>query len=258
MEGGANISESIDELRKKVALSCRILAMMGLVKEITGHVSFRISEKEMLMRCRGDDEYGLAYTEETAVRRMDFNGQGPEITPNYQTALELPIHGEIYRNRPDVNCVIHAHPPASLVCGISDLEIRPIIGAYDPTAMSLTLGGVPIYPRSVLIRNQELANSLISVMGANDVCLMKGHGITVTGKSIEEATVRAIKFESLAQITLQVAQLGRTAPDIPWMDIEDFVRTSKGGSMLSRGVEWVWRHYVKLLEEKEGNTNGTN
>ena len=49
---------------------------------------------------------------------------------------------------------------------------------------------------------------------------MKGHGITVTGKTVEEATVRALNFNTLARATLQVAQTGRKAADISLDDIE--------------------------------------
>src|SRR5262249_20887483 len=62
---GAGMTDAEAELRAKVALACRILAVAGLVKEITGHVSARISgADEMLIRCRGEDEYGLRWTSE--------------------------------------------------------------------------------------------------------------------------------------------------------------------------------------------------
>ena len=47
---------------------------------------------------------------------------------------------------------------------------------------------------------------MIEIMGEKPICLMKGHGITVIGKTIEEATVRALNFNTLARATLQVAQ----------------------------------------------------
>ena len=60
-----------------MALSCRVLAMMGLVKELTGHVSARIpGADEMFLRCRGVDEYGLPFTSVNAVQQVDFDGSG--------------------------------------------------------------------------------------------------------------------------------------------------------------------------------------
>ncbi|MFI5270147.1 MAG: class II aldolase/adducin family protein, partial [Chloroflexota bacterium] len=63
----------LDELKGKVAQACRILAMTGLVREITGHVSARVpGAEEMILRCRGEDEFGLPYTQAGAIRRMSF------------------------------------------------------------------------------------------------------------------------------------------------------------------------------------------
>ncbi len=62
--------ETLNDLRKKVALSCRILAMEGLVEGILGHVSARIAgTNEMLIRCRGNGECGVLFTKPSDIRR---------------------------------------------------------------------------------------------------------------------------------------------------------------------------------------------
>ena len=62
----------------KVATASRILGMLGLVRESTGHVSARIpGTDEMWVRCRGGDENGLVFTGLHNVRRTDFDGEGP-------------------------------------------------------------------------------------------------------------------------------------------------------------------------------------
>ena len=83
-------------------------------------------------------------------------------------------------------------------------------------------------------------------MGEKNICVMKGHGITVTGKTIEEATVRALNFNTLARVTLQVANTGRRAPDITAQDIE---RLPDLGSTFND--LWVWRYYLKKLHEED-------
>ncbi len=71
-------------------------------------------------------------------------------------------------------------------------------------------------------------------MGEKSICLMKGHGITVTGKTVEEATVRAL---NLAKGTLQVAQTGQIAPDISPEDIKTLPDL---GSTFND--TWIWRY----------------
>ncbi len=238
------------ELRGTVALACRILAAAGLVKEITGHVSARIPDTaEMMIRCRGEDEYGLRFTSEVQIRRLDFSGLGPGLGERHVAPLELPIHGETYRTHAGVGAVVHAHPPAALLCGLAGVALRPVFGAFDPEALELAAGGVPVYPRAVLIDRAELAAELLGAMGSAPACLMRGHGITVVGRTVEEATVRAIKLETLARVTWQLAAAGRTVADVPADEIESFTRRSAGGSVIPGGVQYLWRHYARLAEE---------
>ena len=241
------MAESMEEQREKIALSCRILAMEGLVDEILGHVSARIADTdEMWIRCRSPEEEGVRYTTVDAVRRVDFDGKGPHKGEQYQVPNELPIHGEIYKKRPEVDCVIHAHPKEALICGITELEFRPIFGAFNITAMRLALEGIPVFPRSYLVNRPELAAPMIEIMGEKSICLMKGHGITVTGKTIEEATVRALSFNTLARATLQVAQTGRKAPAI---SADDIAKLPDLGSTFND--TWVWRYYLRKLKEED-------
>lgn len=242
-QGYAYFRESMDELREKVALSCRILANEGLVEGMLGHVSVRLSDDEMLIRCRSEGDYGVLFTKSTDIRRVNFDGHGEDLGDEYGAPKELPIHGETFKFRPEVGCVIHAHPPANLICGIANLELRPIFGAFNIPAMRMALEGVPVYERSALVTRPDLAAELIEAMGSKSVCVMKGHGVTVTGQTIEEATVRALNLNILAQVTLQVAQTGREVPDIPHEDVGELPDLGSRFNDL-----WVWRHHAKLLE----------
>lgn len=238
--------EHLQAWRRKVAQACRILAMEGLVDGILGHVSVRVDEKHMLIRCRGAQETGVRYTSADAIRLVDYDGNGEDLLGHYEVPKELPIHGEMYKTRPEVGCVIHAHPPSALICGISELEFKPIFGAFNIPAMRMALQGIPVYPRSVLVTRPDLAAPMIEIMGDRQICLMKGHGITVTGKTVEEATVRALNFHILAQVTLEVARLGKSASPIPVEDVEELPDL---GSTFNDS--WAWKHYVTKLEKDD-------
>jgi ribulose-5-phosphate 4-epimerase/fuculose-1-phosphate aldolase len=241
------VADPTEPLREKIMLSCRILAMEGMVERITGHVSARITDSdEMWIRCRSPEEEGVRYTTIDAIRRVDFDGKGPHKGEQYQVPNELPIHGEIYKKAPAVGCVIHAHPPEALICGITDLAFRPIFGAFNIPAMRMALDGIPVFPRSYLVTRPELAAPMIEIMGEKTICLMKGHGMTVIGKTVEEATMRALNFNMLAKATLQVAQTGRKAPDI---SAEDLEKLPDLGSTFND--TWIWRYYVRKLKEED-------
>jgi ribulose-5-phosphate 4-epimerase/fuculose-1-phosphate aldolase len=241
------MAEATEDLREKIALSCRILAMEGCVEGVLGHVSARISGREqMWIRCRGPEEQGVRYTTVDAIRCVDFDGRSPFLGDDYKVPNELPIHGEIYKKRPDVGCVVHAHPTEALVCGITELDFRPIFGAFNIPAMRMALEKIPRFPRSYLVTRPELAAPLIAAMGEKNICLMKGHGVTATGKTVEEATVRTLNLHALAKITLQAAQTGRTAPEI---SLEDVAELPDLGSTFND--LWAWRYYVRKLGDQE-------
>lgn len=240
----------IEALQEKVALACRILAMEGMVNDILGHVSVRIPKTdEMLIRCRGEEEFGLPFTTSSAIRRVDFDGKGDLSGGRYEIPLELPIHGEIYKYRSDVQCVVHAHPPAIVALALTGVPLRPIFGAYNIPAMRMALEGIPFFPRSIHIRRPEIAAQLIAVMGNQDVCVMKAHGITVVGRSIEEAVVRALNLNTLARMTLEVAKTGQPMPEISQQDIVEF---TSAGPVLPGQEKWVWRYLARKLEQLQG------
>lgn len=253
LSGGEN--PGLAELRGKVALACRILAREGLVRDITGHVSARIpGTDEMLIRCRGEDEYGLAFTSTGQIRRLDFDGRGPGLGDEHVAPLELPIHGQVYKARADVGAVVHAHPTATLLCGLAGVELRPVFGAYDPYAMEVAAEGVPVFPKPVLIDGPEIAAELLAALGSGNVCLMRGHGITVLGETVERATIRALKLEALARIAWELSRAGHTAPDIAADEIASFRRGP--GGVIPGGEQWLWRHYARLADGPPGGSPG--
>ena len=192
----------------------------------------------------GGREYGMKYTTSDQIKEMDFDGNCPELE-GYRLVTELPVHGEIYRSRPDVGAVVHAHPTASTLCAMAGLELRPIVGAYDPDVTRLVLSGVPKYKRSVTVNSRELAATMLAVMGKSDALLMDAHGVVVTGKTIEDATVRAIQLEHLAELHLELAKIGVIPKDISEEDLAHF---TERGQALSFNGESQWRYYVKELE----------
>jgi ribulose-5-phosphate 4-epimerase/fuculose-1-phosphate aldolase len=225
--------------RATVAQACRILAMEGLVEGVLGHVSVRAGENRMLIRCRGRDERGLMFTTERDVRQTDLDGTLVDAAEGYTVPNELPIHGEVFRARPEVNAVVHAHPSAVLLCGVAGLELRPVFGAYNIPAMRMALEGVPVYRRSVLVRRSDLAHEMLAAMGDRPVCVLKGHGVTVTGASVEAAVVRALNLNALATVTLELARLGARPEDVPDEDVAELPDLGSAFNDLS-----VWRYLV--------------
>src|SRR4051794_41033799 len=133
-------------LRTLIAAACRVLAGRGLSDGILGHISLRIDEHLLLVRCRGPRERGLGYTTAEDIRLVDLDGQAGasgELDNGYSVPNDLPLHTEVLRARSDINV---AHPPDVVATDLAGIAIRPIVGAFDIPGTRLAAGGVPVYP----------------------------------------------------------------------------------------------------------------
>jgi ribulose-5-phosphate 4-epimerase/fuculose-1-phosphate aldolase len=230
-------------LRRSIAEACRILALQGLAEDVLGHVSVRTGPAELLVRCRGPHERGLLFTTRDDVHQVPLHGEPPELPGGYVPPSELPIHTEVLRRRPEVQAVVHAHPPAVITADLAGLSLRPIVGAYNIPATRLARDGIPVYPRGVLIRRAELAAEMADAMGDSPACVLRGHGVTTTGATIAEAVIRTLNLEALARITLGVAAAGGQPRDLP---AEDLAELPDLGSTLNE--QHLWRYHLARLE----------
>jgi ribulose-5-phosphate 4-epimerase/fuculose-1-phosphate aldolase len=234
----------LDDLRDTVATACRILGRTGVAREITGHVSARIPGRphEMLLRCRTEAESGLAATTVEAIRTVDLRTGAVDDPTQADVPVELPIPAAVLAARPDVAAVVHVHPKHCLLCGIAGVPLRPIYGAYDHHASLLVEDGLPVLETSVLIRDDTTAAALVAALGSAGACLMRGHGITVVGASVEQATLRTLRLEHLAEITWQLHLAGYTGA-LPAEELAAFA-SARSQPVLPKGERWAWNHYA--------------
>jgi ribulose-5-phosphate 4-epimerase/fuculose-1-phosphate aldolase len=231
-----------DSPERIIALACRLLAHRGLAEDILGHVSVRRGADALYVRCRGPRERGLLFTDPDDVHLVSLDGD-PVVPDGYQAPNELPIHREVLRARPDVEAVVHVHPPAVVAADLAGLTLAPVVGAYNIPAMRMALDGIPVYPRAVLIRNPGLGKEVAAALGDRPVCLLRGHGIVAVGETVQQAVVRALNVTALASITLQASQHGHTPPALA---AEDIAELPDLGSAFND--EMVWRSYLARLE----------
>jgi ribulose-5-phosphate 4-epimerase/fuculose-1-phosphate aldolase len=215
--------EAAQAARHAVATACRILAHRGLAEDVLGHVSVR-TEGGLLVRCRGTHERGLLFTGLADVREVSQGGELTETgeleeAARYNVPNELPIHTEILRARPDVNSVVHVHPPAVVAADLAGLPLHPIVGAYNIPASRMASDGIPTYPRSVLVNSPALGRELADALGDKGACVMRGHGIVAVGATIEEAVSRALNIDALARMTLRATVNGRPPAPLPPEDL---------------------------------------
>lgn len=236
------------DLRAEVARACRVLGTLGLTREPAGHVSVRDGD-HLLIKARGDGESGLRYAEESDVIAVDLDGTKLDGRDDLSVPQEVHIHIGVYRARPDVGAVVHVHPLAATLLTVCDVDLLPLVGAYDPLAMRLAARGIPRYPRSILVSTPDLGADLATALGDAPACLMSGHGLTSAGGDIAEAALSAIKVAELADLNYRARLLGTPRP-VSDEDIAAF-----GGSRSTTSAAMIastWRYYCRTTGQDGG------
>ncbi|HEV8014181.1 MAG TPA: class II aldolase/adducin family protein [Stellaceae bacterium] len=244
-----------DDLRALVAQSCRVLGRLDLTNAATGHVSARIpGQDRVLIRARGPDETGVRYTTSEEIVETDFDGKLIDRSrPGLAVPNEIFIHTEIYKSRPEINAVVHIHPPMVVLFTICDRPLLPFYGAFDPPSALLAIEGIPTYQRSITITTPALGQDLVKTMDGATVCMMRGHGITAAGPSIETASLKAIQLNELALMNYRAQLLGDPSP----IAAEDQAALRSRGTARPPGsagdgaqkyVMSAWRYYCALTD----------
>jgi ribulose-5-phosphate 4-epimerase/fuculose-1-phosphate aldolase len=231
-----------------VANACRVLGARGLAEDILGHISLRTGRDRMLVRCRGPREEGLFVTRPADVREVDLDGSPVDDLGDWAVPQELPIHAEILRARPDVDAVVHCHPPSVLLAGLEGVPLRPVFGAYNIPAARMAHDGVPVYPRSVLVRRPELGREVAAALGTASVLVLRGHGIATVGSgphAVEQAVGRALALDVLARVSVESARLGGRAAELPSEDVAEL--PDLGGSF---NDVMLFRHHLARLRHE--------
>jgi 3,4-dihydroxyphthalate decarboxylase len=106
----------------------------------------------------------------------------------------------------------------------------------------LAAGGVPVFPRGVLVRDRRLAQQMVTAMAGRPVVVLRGHGLTSAGTVVQEAVLNAIAVDQIAQLSLTVVAAGGSLTDLPAEDMAEL--PDLGGAF---NHDTAWRHELARL-----------
>ena len=187
-------------LRQKAALTCRILADEGHESALAGQITARADKPGTYWML----SFGLGFDEAQARNIVlcddDLNlleGEGM-VNPSNR------FHLWIYRHRPEVNAIVHTHPP---YCSALSLLGEELVAAhmdtsmfYDDCAFLAEWPGVPI--------GDEEGRIIHEALGDKRAILLAHHGQLVACNTIEEAAVLAVFIERAAKMQIMARAIG--------------------------------------------------
>lgn len=191
------------DLRLAVVECGRVCYGRGLMTANDGNISTRLGEDRVLITpsglCKGR-------MDENDLLIVDLDGNLTWVHPRrkFTPSSETPMHLEVYRQRPDVWAVIHAHPvfaTALTVAGVPfPADVLPEV--------ALTLGDVPT-SRYATPSSHDDADAIRELVHSHDAVLLRQHGALTLGRDLDAALTHLERIEHVAQVYWRARMLGQ-------------------------------------------------
>jgi L-fuculose-phosphate aldolase len=207
--------ETHTALKRQLITAGKVLVAEGQDDFTRGHIAVRVPGEPKLFFMK---PHSIGLDEITMQNILTIDLEGAVVAGTARRHSEVYIHSEIFKVRPDVNCVIHTHPTYSVALSATG---RPIKAYSQPGAMFA--GEVGVYTDTItLIRTPAMGAGVAKALGQHRAVLLRNHGVVVTGKTIEEAVIGTIMLENAATIQLLTEAAGEPGPEFPPDDVAKF------------------------------------
>jgi L-fuculose-phosphate aldolase len=190
-----------EQHRRDICAVGRWLHGRHFVAATDGNVSVRL-DNERIMTTPTAFSKGMMTSDDLVIT----DTQGKRISGSRQGSSELGMHLLIYRRRPDVHAVCHAHPPTATGYAAAGIPLNKAI----VSEVVLSLGCIPVAPYATP-GTPELTEALDPLVQNYDALLMANHGVVTYGADLLTAFFRMETVEHFAQISLVTEMLGKQA-----------------------------------------------
>ncbi len=196
----------LDDPIAAVVAACHVLGDNELGDMVWGHVSVRDPDgRGVWMKAH---LYGFEEIERENVLLISFDGE--VLEGGGRRHGEYPIHTEIMRARPDVNCVVHTHPFHAVAFAATQRPLLPI--SHDGTVFSPP--DIPRFTRTGdLIVTRELGEDLARTLGDRPAALIPHHGVAVAGANVPAAIMSTVLLERACASMLAAGEVKTWSSD---------------------------------------------
>ena len=188
--------------REEIVRYGRTLHERGLVAAMDGNLSVRLKDEQILVTPTCVSKGNMRAADMVVV---DMEGQ--RVSGRRNVTSEIGMHLLIYRMRPDIQAIVHAHPPTATGFAAAGIALtQPLV-----CEVVMGLGCIPL-ARYGTPGTSELARPLEPFVPHYDAILMSNHGVVAYGDTLERAYMKMETVEHFAQIALVTHLLGRQQP----------------------------------------------
>lgn len=220
------------QLREKIAACSRILAMQEMLG-LFGHISAYDPDAR---RVYVSPSMGVEKSTLTPDDVLVADLAGAVLAGRQRLPIEWPIHTVLHGRRRDALAVAHLHAPYATLFSIAERAFRPVT-----LQGSIFDEGVPLYDDPRLVRTIEEADALATVLGERAAIFMRGHGVVIVARDVEQMLYCALVLEDEARKCVEASALG------PLRCLtHDQCALFQGAQALPERSQRAWKYYSQL------------
>lgn len=217
-------------LAQEIATATRLLVQEEIV-DYSGHISSRIpGSPNILIQTATHSRAELAPDHILVV-----DPEGNVVEGEGKAPLEVVLHTEILRARPEVNAVLHSHPERAIA--FTMMKDTPL--AIMRARAFVFASGIPTHSDPRLIRRVEQGRALAQTLGVHNAALIRAHGIVMVAESVPALFVDAVHFKENLDINMLVLQAGREPAPLTEEEIAGI------DSPREFHIDKLWNYYVR-------------
>ena len=188
------------EIKKQICDIGKRIYDKGMVASNDGNISVKIGENEFLCTPTGVSK---GFMTPDYICKVDGDGKVISATGNFRPSSEIKMHMRVYKQRPDVKAVVHAHPPVATAFTVAGVELDQHI---LPEAV-IYFGHVPTCDYGTPT-TMEIPDSLMPFIQKHDAFLLRNHGALAVGCDLQRALFLMEEVEFNAKICKYAMELG--------------------------------------------------
>ncbi len=188
------------EIKQQICEIGKRIYDRGMVAANDGNISVKLSDNEFLCTPTGVSK---GFMTPEYICKVDANGNVLEANGSFKPSSEIKMHMRVYKERPDVKSVVHAHPIYATSFAIAGIPLTPPI---MPEAI-IALGSVPIAEYGTP-STEEIPDAVSKYLQYYDAVLLENHGALSYSDSLVAAYHKMESLEFYAQLLFLSKQLG--------------------------------------------------
>ena len=183
-----------NSLKQRLINAALLAEKEGLCKHKSGNFSICVREENFILITPSGVDKALLKIDDIVV--TDFEGNIITNHNNHKASIELWMHIAIYKERADVDAIVHTHSTYATAFAVKGVKINPVVteAVFYGNNVELVEFAEP--------GSKQLAENIKEPIKKADVCLLRNHGVVTVSDTIEDALLKALYVEHVAKIEI--------------------------------------------------------